>query len=338
MIVQRNKKEMRTLHISSPYSLSPLNLSNRNSNGVSFKPKSPMMSKSSSCLSFSPFKKSKTISIDAIGNRTASTFRKSINIMGNSKESHEAFFNEFDKRLKKMDEVIQKEKDRALYSVFTGENMKNEREKILSLFMDYFEPKKYIQIRDRYNSLLGKDSYLRRIKMIKSKSFSSLYIKKKPKEEDKSKEEEIKEKKLQIQNNIKPIIIPENYQFFEPLNLDVFYSKNRYVIENINMIYSSPTRRDKQFDKMSHCYENNDEQLLTPVLKSIDRETDKVENIGNKLKRKIVRMRKKILMREPIKKKSDEEAFYDADTLPPRELKVLNKKKLKIRKKQVKLM
>ena len=42
-------------------------------------------------------------------------------------------------------------------------------------------------------------------------------------------------------------------------------------------------------------------------------------------------------MKEP-KKKSDEEAFYDAETLPVRELKILNKKKMKIRKKQEKLM
>ena len=309
MQVQRLKKEMKTLRISSPYRLSPLNISNRNGSRL----KSPVLSKSSSCLSF---------------NRTATTFRKRVNIMGNSRESHEAFFNEFDRRLKKMDQVIQKEKDRALYSVFAGESMKNEREKILSLFMDYFDPKKYIQIRDRYNGLLGKDSYLRRLKMIKSKSFSSLYIK--PKDNEK------KVKREKNENNIKPIVIPENYQFFEPLNLDVFFAKNRYVNENINMIYSSPTRRDRQFDKMSKCYESN-EETLTPVLKSIDRETEKVAKMGNKLKRKIVRIRKNILMKEP-KRKSDEEAFYDAETLPPRELKILNKKKMKIRKKMEKLM
>ena len=59
--------------------------------------------------------------------------------------------------------------------------------------------------------------------------------------------------------------------------------------------------------------------------------------MGNNLKRKIVRIRKNILMKEP-KKKSDEEAFYDAETLPVRELKILNKKKMKIRKKQEKLI
>lgn len=314
MQVQRLKKEMKTLRISSPYHLSPLNSSNRNKmNNI----KSPVLSKSSSCLSF---------------NRTSSTFRKRINIMGNSREAHEAFFNEFDRRLKKMDQVIQKEKDRALYSVFAGESMKNEREKILSLFMDYFEPKKYIQIRDRYNGLLGKDSYLRRLKMIKSKSFSSLYNSKNKQKEN----NEAKAKREKNENNIKPIVIPENYQFFEPLNLDVFYAKNRYVNENIKMIYSSPTRRDRQFDKMSKCYESN-EETLTPMLKSIDRSAEKVTKMGNNLKRKIVRIRKNILMKEP-KKKSDEEAFYDAETLPVRELKILNKKKMKIRKKQEKLM
>lgn len=276
---------------------------------------------------------------EGMGGKTSLGFNRhqsKINIMGNTKASHEAFFTLFDGKLRKMDELIKKENEKALYRVLSGDDIKNEREKILSLFMDYFEPKKYLQIRNRYNNLLGKDSYLRRMKMIKSKSFTTLFPRKKGRKEKEI--EEKNEKNKENNKNNKPIVIPENYHFHEVLNLDLFYEKNRYVPENIEMIYSSPSKKDKILERMSHYYDKED-HILTPVLQHIGEKSNKVEFNGNNLKRKIVKIRKSHLIKKPlIIKQSDEEAFYDADTLPPRELRELQKKKMKLKKKKLTLM
>lgn len=274
---------------------------------------------------------------EGIGGKTPLGLKRhqsKINIMGNTKASHEAFFSLFDDKLRKMDELIKKENEKALYRVLSGDDIKNEREKTLSLFMDYFEPKKYFQIRNRYNNIFGKDSYLRRMKMIKSKSFSTLFPRKKGGKEVEEKSEKNKENN----KNCKPIAIPENYHFHEVLNLDLFYERNRYVLDNLEMIYSSPSKRDKILARMSHIYDKDD-PILTPVLQDIGEKSNKVELNGNKIRRKIVKIRKNHLIKKPIIiKQSDEEAFYDVDTLPPRELRELKKKKMKLKKKKLILM
>ena len=104
------------------------------------------------------------------------------------------------------------------------------------------------------------------------------------------------------------------------------------------MIYSSPSKKDKILERMSHYYDKEDHKL-TPVLQHIGEKSNKVEFNGNNLKRKIVKIRKSHLIKKPlIIKQSDEEAFYDADTLPPRELRELQKKKMKLKKKKLTLM
>ena len=273
-----------------------------------FEPLKPIQRSSNKKLTQKEIKDIKIYNKKMDHRRSISNFallvRNPVDIMGNSLESHNEFLKEIDKKFSKFSERLKRSD--YIDKIFS---LNDSRSQALEMFSSYFSPEMYVQIRERYNDLFGKDNLLRRMKALKFK-----------------------------RNKFNASVRDDFCDIPSKFKQDVERVKIKMPFFSEMLLQSSAKKKYKQFDRLSKT-NNSSIELLSSKNRSksvlFEKDIFDLSKQTEKIKNKMICLRKKKFLNFPknlsqsMQSEEKKKMIFSLGTLKPKDNSRNKIKKLK---------
>lgn len=220
---------------------------------------------------------------------------------------------DLDKIIDHLDKAIQKEKRKEYFTVLKG-SFNDEREKIISLFIDYLDPEMFQKINYRYNDLFGKDTYFKHIKILKKAQMATAKQSRNKTHEQENTQyinmlndipfanKQFVNSKYSSLGKVRVLNLPREFSEQE-IDTDKLLNRKNIVIDNVKTIYDVNTKRTQRHldycAKLSKGYRKSI-KLKTKELTRINNQSDDLAKNTDLIKKNLMNMKTSFNCKSPL--------------------------------------